>query len=215
MKMLWTCFSTVDSVTHNWLRDAGVGSPLRHQRQHFALARGEVLERIFGAARSDQLLDQERVHDRRAADDPPQRRDELVDVGDAAFEQVAAALAAREQVGRLLHLGVGGEHDDRRLGHLRADRAGGIEPFRRMGGRHADVEDHEVRAMTMGEREQRGGIAGLVDDPEALVREQPRQPLAKEDVVLGDQDTRHVCGHVRIIDGGGSATSSARGEDCG
>ena len=84
--MLWTCFSTVDSVTHSCLRDAGVGSPLGHQRQDFALACGEILERIFGATSGNQLLDQDGIDDRRTVDDPPEGRDELVDVGDAALE---------------------------------------------------------------------------------------------------------------------------------
>lgn len=53
--------------------------------------------------------------------------------------------------------------------------------------------------MTMGEREQRGGVAGLIDDVEAFVREQPRQSLPQEHVVLGDQDAWGVGGHARII----------------
>ena len=53
--------------------------------------------------------------------------------------------------------------------------------------------------MTVGQREQRGGVAGLVDDVEALVREQPRQPLAQEHVVLGDQDAGRLDSHAGII----------------
>jgi hypothetical protein len=56
------------------LRDTAVRSPLRHQRQDLALTSGEILERIFGATSGNQLPDQNRIDNRRAVDDPPQRR---------------------------------------------------------------------------------------------------------------------------------------------
>lgn len=67
----------------------------------------------------------------------------------------------------------------------------------------------------MGQREQRGRVAGLVDDFEALVCEQPRQPLAQEHVVLSDQDAGWVGSHARIIDGGVPGDSSTRAKDWG
>ena len=69
--------------------------------------------------------------------------------------------------------------------------------------------------MTVGQREQGGGVAGLVDHVKALVREQPRQPLAKEHVVLGDQDAGRVGGHARIIDAGARNRARPSGEDGG
>src|SRR3954452_13567043 len=49
--------------------DAGVGAPFGHQREHVALASGEVLERIVGIPHRHELLDESRVDDRAATGD--------------------------------------------------------------------------------------------------------------------------------------------------
>ena len=73
--------------------DAGVRAALGHQRQHLAFACREDRERVVASSNLDQCLHETRVDDRSARRDPPQRLDELVDVEDAALEQVADPLA--------------------------------------------------------------------------------------------------------------------------
>ena len=133
--------------------DAGVRAALGHEREHLALARREDVERVVGATGGDELLDERWIDDRRSLDDPLERLDELVHVGHAALQQVAAALAAREQVRRLLDLDVRGENEDRGLRKLLADHAGGIETFGRVAGRHPDVDDRELGSMLADERD--------------------------------------------------------------
>jgi hypothetical protein len=58
-----------------------------------------------------------------------------------------------------------------------------------VGGRHADVDDHEVGAELADESEQLVGVARLADDVELGALEQARQTLAQEDVVLSEGDT--------------------------
>jgi hypothetical protein len=43
--------------------DTGVGATLRHQGEHLALARRELVERIVGPPGLDELLDESRIDD--------------------------------------------------------------------------------------------------------------------------------------------------------
>jgi len=61
--------------------DPGVGAPLGHEGQHLTLAGGQPGEGIVHALGGDKLVDEPRIDDRTSLDDPPQRVDELVDVG--------------------------------------------------------------------------------------------------------------------------------------
>src|SRR4051812_19721846 len=102
--MLWTCFSTVPLRDPQTTRDAGVRAALGHEREHLALARREHVERVLDPPGGDELLHERGIDDRSSSDDPLERLDEVVDVRDAALQEVAAALAAGEQVCRLLDL---------------------------------------------------------------------------------------------------------------
>ena len=119
--MLCTCFSTVPSVTQRRCGDARVGATFSHQLEHLALARAEVGEWIADAARGDELLHERGVDGGAALQDAVERVEELVHVRDPALQEVAAALAAREQVHRVLDVDVRRQHQDRRL---RASRRG-------------------------------------------------------------------------------------------
>src|SRR3954447_647777 len=68
--------------------DAGIGAPLGHQREHLALATGELLERILDIPRRHELLNQTGVDDRTTTTYSPQGVEELVDIGNATLEQV-------------------------------------------------------------------------------------------------------------------------------
>jgi hypothetical protein len=55
-----------------------------------------------------------------------------------------------------------------------------------MGRRHSDVDHHELRRLGADQGEQLYGIAGLSDHVDAGPLEQAGQPLAEEDVVVGE-----------------------------
>src|SRR5262249_56507583 len=98
------------------------------------------------------------------------------------------ALSAFEQVDRRLDLDVRRQQQDPDLRGLGADRAGRLEAFPALRRGHADVDDDKVRARFSHELRERVGIADGPDDLEPFTVEQARDPLAQEDVVLGDDD---------------------------
>ena len=56
--------------------------------------------------------------------------------------------------------------------------------------RHADVDERDVRRVGAHLQHQLVGVAGLADDLEAAVLEQPRDALAQQDGVLGEDDAQ-------------------------
>ena len=183
--MLLMCFSTAPPPTTSAVGDGGVGPALGHQREHLALARGELAERV--AAAGEQLRDDFGIERAAARGHPVQRVEELGDVRNPVLEQVADAVRAPgDQLGGvpLLHPLGQDEHADVRPAV--ADHQGRAQPLVGEGGRHPDVDDDRVRAVR-GDRAQE-----LL--PVALGRghlvpglgEQPGQPLPQQHGVLRD-----------------------------
>src|SRR3954447_23344749 len=113
--------------------DAGIGAPLGHQREHVALATGELFERILDIPRRHEFLNQRGVDDRSATTYSSYGVEELVDIGDATLEQLAGAAAARKQRHRMLHLHVCGEDQKRRLRKFFTNRLSCLEALCPMG----------------------------------------------------------------------------------
>jgi hypothetical protein len=80
------------------------------------------------------------------------------------LSKVTDPLTAGQEFGRPLDLHVRAQHHDRRLRKLLADGRGGVEAFRRVSGRHPDVDDREVGTHLPDELDQLGGCAGFADD---------------------------------------------------
>ena len=177
------------------VRDAGIRASFRHQREHLPLPRREYVEWVVSTASGHELLHERRVHDRRAFDDPLERLDELVHIGHATLEQVAAPLATGEQRGRPLHLDVGGQRDDGGVGKLLAYRLGSFETLARVRGRHADVDDHEVGPELTDQREQLRGVPGLTHHVETGTLEQAGEALTQENLVVRHHDSGRACAH--------------------
>jgi signal transduction histidine kinase len=93
-----------------------------------------------------------------------------------------------KKLNRVIHLDMRGENEDARLGKLRPDPAGGLDPLGRLGRGHPDVDDHQVRVLPAHQSEQRSGVAGLPDDVEPGAGEQAGEALPQQDVVVGDDD---------------------------
>ena len=74
------------------------------------------------------------------------------------------------------------------LGVALADLLGGAQPLVRLRRRHPDVDHGHVRLVHGDVTEQVVGVAGLRDDVEAGVVEQPRDALAQQHGVVGEDD---------------------------
>jgi hypothetical protein len=144
-----------------------------------------------------------RVDHRAAPDDPLQRVQELLQVGDATLEQVADSPAAGPQGHGVLDLGMGRQDQDGGLGVLLADDLGRHKPFGGVGGWHADVDHHQLRRPIADQGQELGGVAGLPNDLEAGALQQAGQALAEQHVVLGQDDPGGGggrCGHCSASD---------------
>ena len=150
--------------------------------------------RVLDSLGGEELLDEGRIDNRSSSHDPLQRPGELVHVRDAALDQVTDPLTAGQEFGRLLDLHVRGQHHDRRLRKLLADGRGGVEAFRRVSGRHPDVDDREVGTHLPDQLDQLGGAPAspTTSKPSGP---QARQSLAEENVVVGNHDPRAACAH--------------------
>ncbi len=168
--------------------DSGIGAALGHQRKHLALARGQVGERVVDALRRDELLNEGRVDDRPAPDDALERLEEVVHIRDSTLQQVSASPATGEEGHRVLDLDVGRKDENPYLGILRADCIRHLEPFGRVRGRHADVDDQQVRLVLAAGPKRARAIACLGDNVVAGALEQAGKPFSKQHVVVGDND---------------------------
>ena len=75
-----------------------------------------------------------------------------------------------------------------------------------MRGRHADVDDRDVRLAAIDEFEQLLGVRGDPDDLEARLLEQPRESLAEDHRVVSDRYTHGICAISRVPRPGGLDT---------
>ena len=165
--------------------DPGVGPALGHEAEHLAFAHREDLQRVVDPADGEQLLYQRGVDHGGTLHDAVERPEEVVDVADAALEEVPAALAAGQQFGGLLELDVGGQHQDCGVRQLLADHPGGVQAFGGVGGRHPDVHDDQVRPPVPDQRQQLGRVPGPPDDFEAGSCQEAGQTFPQQNVVVG------------------------------
>ena len=179
--------------------DALVRAALGHVLEHLALARGQLVDGVVAAPPADELRDDRRVERRAALPHTPDRGGELAHVGDPVLEQVADALGALgEQLHRVRRLDVLGEDEHADLRIRLADLLRGPEAFVRVRRWHADVDDDDVRRVAAHLQHQVIGGAGLPDDLEALVLEQPRDALAQKDGILGEDYPHGISTRMRV-----------------
>ena len=93
-------------------------------------------------------------------------------------------------------------------GCVAADVGGGAHALVVVVGRHAHVDDGEIRLVLGDDGEQRFGVAHPRDDLVPGVLEQPREPFAQEDGVLGDHDPHGISASIRVPAPGGLWMSS-------
>src|SRR5216683_497606 len=170
-----------------------VGEPLGDQREHLALAFGELVEGAGPAFAGKNAGDDRRVDDCLAVGEAAEGVDQVRDVEDAFFEQVADPFGMLfEQPHGVAGLDVLGEDEHPGTGMLGADLLRGDEALVGVGGRHADVDDGGVGLGGADRAQQRGGVAGLADHVDAGVGEQPGDALAGQHHVLGYDDAHGI-----------------------
>ncbi|BDZ49452.1 hypothetical protein GCM10025867_16930 [Frondihabitans sucicola] len=175
-------------------RDALIGVPLRHERQHLDLARRQGRQRVVPSGQ--QVADDLLVDDRAARDDPFDGVLKLVERRHPVFQQVADPRGPRvEEVGRVVGLRVLAEQQDSD-GRVRAlDRDTGPDALVSEGRRHPDVEDGEVGFGRAEIGHQRLGVAVGADDVVARLLEETGDTLAEENGVVGQDDARNAGSH--------------------
>src|SRR5690348_16570151 len=81
---------------------------------------------------------------------------------------------------------------------LRTDLPGRAKSFVRMGRRHPDVDQSDLRAEVTDTAKQRVCISNLTDDVYAVVREQPGNALSHKRCVVGDYDSHRKQVHTVV-----------------
>ena len=99
---------------------------------------------------------------------------------------------------RVLDLDVLREDDGCHLRVRAPDLLGGEQPLVRVGGRHADVDDGDVRGVAFHEPHELVGAAHLADDVDSLLGQQSCEALADEGGVVGE-DHAHGIAAVRRV----------------
>ena len=122
-----------------------------------------------------------------------QRVHELPDVGDTVLEQVADTTGSiRQQLGRVLVLDVLAEHEDRCPGDPAARLDRGPQALVTLGGRHPHVDHRDVGPVLDDGVHERRAISHLGDDLAPGIEDQPRQTLADQRGVLGDDHPQRL-----------------------
>ena len=206
-----TCFSTVCSVITSCSAIARFVRPSAMSAEHLALALGELLERVAAAAGApDELPDDRRVEHRPARRDAAHAVGERLEVRDAVLEHVADALRARlQQLERVAR--------PRRTARARGSRPAG--PRSRIARAARSPSSVCVGGMRMSTIATSGRCASTSasssspsaarpDDVEARLGEQPREPLAQEHRVVGEDHSHGISACTTVPRPGGLSTSS-------
>ena len=181
--------------------DARVRVSLRHQRKQLALTAGEVSECVTDVSRADELLNERGIDDRATAADPGHSVEEVVQVTDAALQEIAAAAAGCEHCHRLGDFDVCRQDQDRRIRELLADHPGSVETLRPVIWGHPNIHDRQIRLPLAHQFEELRSVTGLSDDLVPAALEQAREAFPHQHVILSDDDSCDAAdlGHSKII----------------
>ena len=180
--------------------DPDVCPTLGHGREHFAFPRRERGERVIRPARHHQLRDDLRIERRATAGDASERVHELADVADAILEEVPdTTTAIGEEFRRVLPFDVLAQDEHRRPRHLAAGLDRGSEAFVTLRRRHPNVHDGHVRAVGDDRLDERRAVGDLGHDRAPGLLDQPRDALADERRVLGNDDAQGFGFHASMM----------------
>ena len=167
---------------------SAIRHPLGDQPKHFPFALGELGERIFLTAASQEPRDDGRIDHGFAVHDATQRIDNVRYVEYTLFEEIPHSR------GMLLHkshrvagFNVLRENEHPNLRVLGSDRLRGDETFVRIRWRHPDIYDCDVRLIPADVAKQAVGVFCLAHHVDAGVLEKVDNSFSgKQDVVCND-----------------------------
>ena len=224
MKICEMCASTVFGERYIRSPIAALERPFGDQREHLALALGQLVERTARALAGDEPRDDRRIDHALALADPPQRVGEHGDIRDALLQQVAGPLGhLLQQPHRVVRLQVMREHEHPDLRVAAADLLRGHQPVVGVGRRHADVHDGDLRAPRVDHpqqlrRRRRNARRPRSPRPRAAARDRRaaasrrrRSGLARQlrEQVVGGRRERPADGAHPILEVGGRARDPA------
>ena len=180
------------------LRDLVRPEVLVEEEQHLDLTRREHARDLLGHAAepsafahpveqpSRDTTGQRRIASRDTAEE---YRDLL---GRLGLEEVAGGTAADRREEVLLRVGCGQDHDLGRGGLLAdvRERREAVHP------RHRQVEQDDVRVQLDSRSDRGRAVLGLADDVEPLLREKRRKGVARQRMIVHDED---AIGHLSLI----------------
>lgn len=179
--------------------DGGVGAAFGHFGEDFAFAGGELAEGALAVLAGEELGDDGGVHGGAAGGDAADGFDELADVEDAVFEEVAdASGVVGEEFAGVELFDVLGEDEDGQAGDLGAGGDGGLEAFVGEGGGESDVDDGDVGVVVGEGFVEVGAVVDGGDDGEVVGLEEFDQSFSEEGEVFGD-DNAHGISRVTMV----------------
>src|SRR5215212_8204254 len=159
-----------------FLGDSVVGATFGHKGEDLPLAGGERREPFVASPAREKLVHNFGIEHGPARGDVTHRRDEVGDVGNAVLEQVTdACRPGFEQLGAIALLDVLRKHQHAEVEYTPAGLDGRLETLVAVVGWHPDVHYGDVWAVPFDSADQARAVAGLGDDIQASVGEEPRQ----------------------------------------
>ena len=147
----------------------------------------------------EQLRDDLRVEHRAAFGDPAQRCGEVLEIGDAVFQEVAdPGGGLGEEARRDPNLDVLREDHDPDVRVPLSDLLGGTQALVGVRWRHPDVDDRDIRLVARDLEEQVVGAGGLGDHVDTGIAEQGREPVADQQAVIGDHDAHGITAEIVV-----------------
>ena len=200
MKIEVTCFCTARSVITS-------RSPMplfeRPSATSSITSRSRGVSRLSGSSAlrplREQLRDDLRVEHRAAFSDPAQCRGEVLEIGDAVFQEIADPVGGLgEEPRRDPNLDVLGEDHDPDVRVTLSDLLGGTQPLVGVRWRHPDVDDRDVGLVARDLEEQVVCTGGLGDHVYSGIAEQGREPVADQQAVVGDHDAHGITAEIVV-----------------
>ena len=188
--MLAMCFSTAPTVRTSAVAIPAFERPSAMSPSTSSSRWVSSLQRALGAPAGEELRDDFRVECGAPFRHAANGVDEVLDVEDAILQQVAdPAAAGGEQLGRVGVLDVLRDDEDRHLRHGSPQLERGAQALVAEARRQADVDDRDVGLLAARRMDQCVAVGDGVDDREAVVAQQPGEPVAEQREVFGDQDS--------------------------
>lgn len=173
------------------ISDALIGPTLGHEREDLPLAGGQFVERRVPPWPTQEPGDDLGVDDGSAGDDAADSIGEILKATHVVFEDIAdPGGVIAEQLQRVARLDVLREHEDGDTRMSTPDEMRGLEAFRRVSGRHPDVDNDHVGRVALNRREETIDVARSPDHLEPSRDQAGGECLAQKGGIVCKDDPR-------------------------